>query len=591
MQEGERWQAQYGTCIIECFDDKGSQWNPSKIEQSQNFKIFLNIAGQTARVFVRMKLMFMPFQYLGGTHRLQCDVELLLGLGRIGMPFNLSLQEDVTRVLSGIFRSLKSWYCATTSNASTSFTVSFLLHQSSIHDFTFSSDPNATIHHHPPAQPAPGITWDYHKKLTGVTRDASGQPIDPTMTPPPVSGKDADDWGPYGDSMGDIPPWMDMTYDFWFQPAFSLVERLLANTDFDGEFDYTPYRDFTGSYKVSRCYENFMSGDWAWMQADKIAMDPSTHSSTFVPIILSSDKTTVSVATGQNDYWPVYLSIGNIHNNVQHAHQNAVKFLTFLAIPKMAKKYTDDPMFRHFKKQLFHSAMTRIFSSLKDRMTTPQLMKCPNHHFCHVIFGISPYIADYPEQVLVSGILQNWCGCCLAFPNDLDSGGAPQTRDLTDALADKLLPAVAWNEWGVDASIVLFTDNFPHVDICQLLAPNILHQLIKGMFKDHLVEWVGRYLELEYGKAGAKDQLADIDCCIALSPPFPGIHRFPDGHGFSQWAGNDLKPLMKVYLPAIEGHVPDDVVQMFCAFLEFCYIICQNVITDDTLKELKDALW
>ncbi|KAF8834863.1 hypothetical protein BDN67DRAFT_914085 [Paxillus ammoniavirescens] len=47
---------------------------------------------------------------------------------------------------------------------------------------------------------------------------------------------------------------------------------------------------------------------------------------------------------------------------------------------------------------------------------------------------------------------------------------------------------------------------------------------------------------------------------------------------------------MKVYLPAIEGHVPDDVVCTFHAFLEFCYIVRQNVITDNTLDELKDAL-
>ena len=54
----------------------------------------------------------------------------------------------------------------------------------------------------------------------------------------------------------------------------------------------------------------------------------------FVPIILGSDKTTVSVTTGDNQYWPVYLSIGNIHNNVRHAHRNGVILLGLLPIPK-----------------------------------------------------------------------------------------------------------------------------------------------------------------------------------------------------------------------------------------------------------------
>jgi hypothetical protein len=54
----------------------------------------------------------------------------------------------------------------------------------------------------------------------------------------------------------------------------------------------------------------------------------------FVPIILGSDKTTVSVATSQNEYWPIYLSIGNIHNNVRRAHRNGVVLLGFLSTPK-----------------------------------------------------------------------------------------------------------------------------------------------------------------------------------------------------------------------------------------------------------------
>ena len=55
---------------------------------------------------------------------------------------------------------------------------------------------------------------------------------------------------------------------------------------------------------------------------------------TFCPVILGSDKTTVSVATGQTEYYLLYLSIGLIHNNVQRARRNALTLVAFLAIPK-----------------------------------------------------------------------------------------------------------------------------------------------------------------------------------------------------------------------------------------------------------------
>jgi hypothetical protein len=54
----------------------------------------------------------------------------------------------------------------------------------------------------------------------------------------------------------------------------------------------------------------------------------------FVPVILGSDKTTVSVATGHNEYYPLYASIGNVQNHVRQAHRNAVSLVGFLAIPK-----------------------------------------------------------------------------------------------------------------------------------------------------------------------------------------------------------------------------------------------------------------
>ncbi|KAI5994970.1 hypothetical protein EDC04DRAFT_2586039, partial [Pisolithus marmoratus] len=89
-----------------------------------------------------------------------------------------------------------------------------------------------------------------------------------------------------------------------------------------------------------------------------------------------------------------------------------------------------------------------------------------------------------------------------------------------------------------------------------------------------LVDWVEKYLVHIHGKSGVKKILDDIDKCIAAVAPFTGLQCFPQGWHFKQWTGDDLKGLMKVvYITAIEGHVPRDVVHTFHAFLKFCYLV------------------
>lgn len=45
-----------------------------------------------------------------------------------------------------------------------------------------------------------------------------------------------------------------------------------------------------------------------------------------------------------------------------------------------------------------------------------------------------------------------------------------------------------------------------------------------------------------------------------------------------------------MYLPALEGYVPVDMLRAFRAFLEFCYIVRHEVITEGTLQSLREAL-
>ena len=52
---------------------------------------------------------------------------------------------------------------------------------------------------------------------------------------------------------------------------------------------------------------------------------------------------------------------------------------------------------------------------------------------------------------------------------------------------------------------------FPHANIHNLLSPDILHQLIKSTFKDHLITWVNNYIRATNSDKIAKKILNDIN--------------------------------------------------------------------------------
>jgi len=47
---------------------------------------------------------------------------------------------------------------------------------------------------------------------------------------------------------------------------------------------------------------------------------------------------------------------------------------------------------------------------------------------------------------------------------------------------------------------------------------------------------------------------------------------------------------LQVYIAAIEGYVPQDIICTFRAFLKLCYLVRRNVITEPTLTVIEDAL-
>ncbi|KAF8267186.1 hypothetical protein EI94DRAFT_1841881 [Lactarius quietus] len=340
--------------------------------------------------------------------------------------------------------------------------------------------------------------------------------------------------------MDKVPQRMDASYEICYCDPHTVIHSILGHPDFKDDMDYVPYCEYDAS-TGEWLWQDFMSGDWAWIQADKIAKDCTTHGSTFVPVILGSDKTVVSVATGHMEYWPLYMLIGNVRNHLCHAHKGAVTVIGSLSIPKMKKKHVSSPEFRKFKHKLFHCSIKKILQPLRAVMTVPELIRFGDNHYQQVLYSLGPYIVDYEEQVLSSCIVRGWCGKCIAFSDDLDTGGPLHSREHLKALFDTMTTNIMWDQYGVVGDVLPFTYHFPCTDIYELLALDLIHQLIKSVFKDHLIAWVELLLEKEHGTAHAQEIMDDIDKC------------------FEQWTGNDSKVLMKVYLPAIKGHVPSDI--------------------------------
>ncbi|KAJ7906139.1 hypothetical protein B0H13DRAFT_2333723 [Mycena leptocephala] len=334
-----------------------------------------------------------------------------------------------------------------------------------------------------------------------------------------------------------VPPkWMTETYELCARDSRTVLHQQLKNPDFADKIDYAPYGNSTD--KISRA-------------------DVSTHGATFVPIVAGSDKTIVSVATGHQEYHPVYQSPGVLTGVARRAHGNGVLPVAFLPIPKTTKKHRKSPTYQRFVRQLYHACLAQVFEPLKQGMTTPEV--------------INALTATSAEPSMASGrTSQITPSRCDAKPHHLDTPGARRrTHEKTDFLITCFDPGTLWDEFGIRADVVPFTHGFPRADIHELLSPDLLHQVIKGTFKDHLVEWVNQYLHTTYGESRALEIIADIDHRIAAVPSFPGLRRFPDGRDFTQWTGDDSKALMKVYIAAIAGHVPPQMVKSQGALTRF----------------------
>ena len=146
---------------------------------------------------------------------------------------------------------------------------------------------------------------------------------------------------------------------------------------------------------------------------------------------------------------------------------------------------------------------------------------------------------------MIAWILTNWCPTYAGFLfvhwecplnvkryhahlHMLDSPCHLRTVDHTAVLLSMHTEDILWEEYCItlDAKVCIspclhntkadssqpYTSYFPRADIHELITSDLLHQVIKGVFKDYLVSWVSEYLDYFHRTAGKEQVLDEIDC-------------------------------------------------------------------------------
>ncbi|KAG8992804.1 hypothetical protein FRB90_000895 [Tulasnella sp. 427] len=341
----------------------------------------------------------------------------------------------------------------------------------------------------------------------------------------------------------------DHEVECFYQDPLECVQALYGNPAWASDLHIAPERHYTDDSKTNRIYDELNTGNWWWKTQAKLG-----DGATVVPIIVSTDKTSLKVLSSGSEAYPAYLTIGNIPKATRRKpSMHAQLLFAYLPTEQFTATMLSKDQVRRAKHQAIHHAMKRIFKSLKvaGRDGVEMASGDGKVRRCHLIVAV--YVADYPEQCLVTCTRYMHCPICHVEPNDLGKYGESrrrrqretvqkldQARDASTRVGANLI----LKEAGNTDTLEPFVTGLPFTDRNQSITPDILHQLYQGS----------------------------------------GIS------GFSRLSGNEHRQIAKQLLGCIVDFAPSEAIRASRALLDFLYIAQAEAQTDKSLEKLEDAL-
>ncbi|KAJ7766420.1 hypothetical protein DFH07DRAFT_867038 [Mycena maculata] len=354
----------------------------------------------------------------------------------------------------------------------------------------------------------------------------------------------------------------------WWRDPVECVAELMGNPAFRDAMRYVPQKSYADKDKKIEVVNEMWSANWWW------EIQVRSH---------QRHKTMLSNFRGDNSAWPVYLTIGNIGKETRRqVSSHATVLIGYLPIPKF--DCFDKNTRSLAKYRLFHQCMEVIMQSVIEAGKTGRPMVCADSMVRNVWPIFSAYVADYPEQCLVSCCKENHCPITVS-PKERGDHTEHPLRDVRETLylmqrQQAGQKDTEFDDHGICAVYPPFWANLPHSDIFQSFTPDLLHQLHKGVFKDHLVSWCTEILKK-----------VEIDNRFRAMPDHHGVRHFKNGiSAVSQWTGAEHKEMEKVFLGLVAAGADPQMVKAVRGLIDFSYFSSLQSHTSVTLLAMWEAL-
>ena len=240
--------------------------------------------------------------------------------------------------------------------------------------------------------------------------------------------------------------------------------------------------------------------------------------------------------------------------------------------------------------RLFHHCLRQILTPLVEAGIEGVPMTCADSLIRRIFPILAAYVADYPEQCLVACCKENRCPRCKVDPDkrgDLSEPSWREVKETVDLLqrdkrrkSNNLQSSKTFQELGLRPIYEPFWKDLPHTDIFRCFTPDILHQLHKGVFKDHLVKWCTTIIGEE-----------EMDIRFKAMNGYSGLRHFKKGISFvSQWTGREHKEMQRTFVGLMAGAVNDEVLTVIRAAIDFIFFSELHSHTSKTLTSLQESL-